>query len=283
VRILVTNDDGIDSQGLHVLARAVAAHGEVTVIAPDREFSGASASLGVLNEMRTEVHRVPLEGVKEAWAVGGPPALCVLFANLGVFGPPFDMVVAGINPGVNVGRSIYHSGTVGAALTARARGIPAVAISQAVEGYGIEGQGWDDMLKGVQWETAAAVAQAVVGALAAHPVPAPLLVNLNVPNVELSALEGWQRTSIGRVPPRVISDARLEPIEGRSGAFRVVMEWGDAVSLPENTDGGAVERNLISLTLLGQLTDVDTDSDRSAELAAYPAVAAALDSLLAPT
>lgn len=281
MRILVTNDDGIDSEGLQVLARAVARHGDVTVVAPDREFSGASGSLGVLNEIRPEVHSRRIDGVPEAWAVSGPPALCVLFAGLGLFGRPFDMVVAGINPGVNVGRSIYHSGTVGAALTARSRGVPAVAVSQAVEGYGIEGQGWDEMLKGMQWDSAAQVACAVVGALAEHPVPAPMLVNLNVPNLAMAEIEGWQRTSIGRVPPRVIAEARLEPIEGRHGAHKVIMEWGDAVSLPEDTDGGAVERNRVSLSLLGHLTDVDTPPDRSVEEAAYPALATALDGLFA--
>lgn len=275
----MTNDDGIDSEGLHVLARAVAEHGEVTVVAPDREYSGASSSLGVLNEIRPEVHRRQVDGAAEAWAVTGPPALCVLFAGLGVFGRPFDLVVAGINPGVNVGRSIYHSGTVGAALTARSRGVPAVAVSQAVEGYGIEGQGWDDMLKGMHWDTAAAAASAVVGAISSHPVPAPLMVNLNVPNLALEEVEGWKRTSIGRVPPRVIAEARLDPVEGRSGTFKVVMEWGDAVSLPEETDGGAVERNQVSLTLVSHLTDVDTPHDRSVEEAAYPALAAALDGL----
>lgn len=279
MRILVTNDDGIDSEGLHVLARAVAGHGEVTVVAPDREYSGASGSLGVLNQMRPEVHRRQIDGVAEAWAVAGPPALCVLFAGLGVFGRPFDMVVAGINPGVNVGRSIYHSGTVGAALTGRARGVPAVAVSQAVEGYGIEGQGWDEMLKGMQWESAAAVASAVVGSIVAHPVPAPMLVNLNVPNLPLGEIDGWRRTAIGRVPPRVIAEARLDPVEGRSGTFKVMMEWGDAVSLPEGTDGGAVERNQVSLTLVSHLTDVDTPHDRSVEDGVYPALAAALDGL----
>lgn len=279
MRILVTNDDGIDSEGLRVLARAVAAYGEVSVVAPDREYSGASASLGVLNEMRPEVRHRHVEGAGDAWAVGGPPALCVLFAGLGMFGPPFDMVVAGINPGVNVGRSIYHSGTVGAALTARSRGVPAIAVSQAVEGYGIEGQGWDEMLKGMHWDAAAAVASAVVGALADHTVPAPLLVNLNVPNLALADIDGWERTSIGRVPPRIIAEARLDPLEGRSETYKVVMEWGDAVSLPEGTDGGAVERNRVSLTLLGHLTDVEAEPDCSAEEAAYPALAAALDRL----
>jgi 5'-nucleotidase len=281
VKILVTNDDGIDSEGLLWLARAVTGLGQVTVVAPDREYSGASASLGVLHQMKPEVHRARLDGLDDVWAVSGPPALCVMFAMLGVFGHSFDLVVAGINPGVNVGRSVYHSGTVGAALTARGRGIPGVAVSQAVEGYGIEGQGWDEMLKGVRWEAAAEVAAAVTGALVEHGQRAPLLVNLNVPNLPVSEMGGWERTSIGRIPPRVIADARLEPRVGHPGAFKVVMDWGDAVSLPEGTDGGAIERDRVSLTLLGHLSDVDTPIDTSAEEGAYPVMAAALDKLFA--
>ncbi|HET9076632.1 MAG TPA: 5'/3'-nucleotidase SurE [Acidimicrobiales bacterium] len=279
MRILVTNDDGIDSEGLAWLAGAVAAHGDVTVVAPDREYSGASASLGALNELRPEVRRARVDGVGEAWTVSGPPALCVMFATLGVFDRAFDLVVSGINPGVNVGRSVYHSGTVGAALTARSRGLPAIAVSQAVEGYGIEGQGWDEMLKGLHWEAAAQVASAVTAGLAGHGLLAPMVVNLNVPNLALADMAGWERTSIGRVPPRVIADARLEPHEGHSGAYRVVMEWGDAVSLPEGTDGGAVERDRVSLTLLGHLTEVEGLDDHGAEDAIYPALAAALDEL----
>jgi 5'-nucleotidase len=281
VRILVTNDDGIDSEGLHWLARAMRGHGEVTVVAPDREYSGASASLGVLGEIRPEVRRVALEGIDESWSVSGPPSLCVLFAGLGVFGRSFDLVVSGINPGVNVGRSVYHSGTVGAALTARSRGMAAVAVSQAVKGYGIEGQGWDEMLQGVRWGAAAEVASAVVGGLSAGGRPLPLLVNLNVPNLDIADMAGWDRTTVGRVPPRVISETRLEPVEGHSGAYRAVMQWGDAVSLPEGTDGGAVERDRVSLTLLGHLADVDTPPDTQAEESAYPALATVLDSLFA--
>jgi len=185
VRILVTNDDGIDSVGLHVLARAMRRHGEVVVIAPDSEYSGASAAFGALYRIQPEVHRTTLDGIDEAWAVGGPPALCVMFARLGAFGPPFDLVVAGINPGANVGRSVYHSGTVGAALTARNGGVSGVAVSQAVTGFGVEGQGWDDMLRNQQWDTAAAVAAAVVGGLVAEPPPEPVVVNVNVPNLPL--------------------------------------------------------------------------------------------------
>ncbi|MBV9659913.1 MAG: hypothetical protein JO337_02020, partial [Acidimicrobiales bacterium] len=220
-----------------------------------------------------------LEGIDEAWAVDGPPALCVMFALLGVFGHAFDLVVSGINPGVNVGRTIYHSGTVGAALTARGRGLAGIAVSQAVEGYGIEGQGWDEMLKGVHWEAGAVVASAVTKAVVDQGLPAPVLVNLNVPNRPIADMAGWERTSIGRIPPRVISDARLEERVGHQGSYKVAMEWGDAVSLPEGTDGGAVERDRVSVTMLGHLTDVDTPTDISAEEAAFPAIAAALDEL----
>jgi 5'-nucleotidase len=123
VRILVTNDDGIDSVGLHVLARAMRSHGEVVIVAPDREYSGASAAFGALHLIQPEVHTAHVEGIDVSWAVSGPPALCVMFARLGAFGAPFDLVVSGINPGANVGRSVYHSGTIGATLTGRNGGI----------------------------------------------------------------------------------------------------------------------------------------------------------------
>jgi 5'-nucleotidase len=279
VRILVTNDDGIDSEGLHVLARAMTGRGDVTVVAPDDEYSGASAALGALHRIHPEVHRTRLEGVPEAWAVSGPPALCVMFARLGAFGPPFDMVVAGINPGVNVGRSVYHSGTVGAALTARAGGMTGVAVSQAVQGFGVEGQGWDEMLSGQIWDGAAAVASAVVGALEAETTGTPVVANLNVPNLAVSDMAGWRHTTVGRIPPRVIADASLEPKVGHPGTFRVAMKWGDAVSLPEGTDGGAVERDEVSVTLLGTLSEARTPRDLEATAAAELLIARALGSL----
>jgi 5'-nucleotidase len=191
--------------------------------------------------------------------------------------------VAGINPGVNVGRSVYHSGTVGAALTARAGGISGVAVSQAVRGYGVEGQGWDEMLTGQVWDGAAAVASTVVGAIVdgRRAAPSgPVVVNVNVPNLPVSGMAGWRHTSVGRIPPRVISEAVLEPKAGHPGSFRVAMKWGDAVSLPDGTDGGAIERDLVSVTLLGTLSDVRTVRDGSAETAAEAAISEALDALL---
>lgn len=257
MRILVTNDDGVDSVGLHVLARALREHGDVVVVAPDTEYSGASAALGAIHLMVPEVRRRHIDGLDEVWAVEGPPALCVMFARLGVFGPRFDLVVAGINPGVNVGRSVYHSGTVGAAITARLGGVPGVAVSQAVTGFGVEGQGWGEALREQRWETAAAVGSAVVGGLVAARPADPPVVNVNVPNLALDEVRGWRYTTVGTLPPRAMSSAVLEAKPGHEDGFVVRMTWGDPVVLPIETDGGAVEAGEVSLTYLSRYTAVD--------------------------
>jgi 5'-nucleotidase len=262
MRLLVTNDDGIDSVGLHHLVRALAPLGEVVVAAPDREYSGASAAVGALHLMHPEVHRTEMAGATEAWAVSGPPALCVLFARLGAFGGKrFDLVVSGINPGANVGRSVYHSGTVGAALTARTGGISAIAVSQAVTGFGIEGQGWDEMLINQRWESAAEVGAALAAGLLAEPPADPVVLNVNVPNEPVHAIKGWRRTTVGGAPPRAMARVELEPKIGHEGTFLVRMNWGEAVELPGHTDGGAVMEGYVSVSWLSHLTGVDPHDD----------------------
>jgi 5'-nucleotidase len=253
-RLLVTNDDGIDSVGLHELARALVPLGDLVVVAPDSEYSGASAALGALHLLQPEVRRAHVDGVAEAWTVNGPPGLCVMFARLGVFGP-VDLVVAGINPGANVGRAIYHSGTVGAALTARNGGISGVAVSQAVANYGVEGQGWDDMIAGQCWETAARVGAEVVAAVLADLPEDPVVVNVNVPNLALEELAGWRQTSVAMLPPRTVAAGQLLPIEGRDGTFTVQMVWGEAVELPPDSDSGAIERGVVTVSFLSRIQD----------------------------
>ena len=272
MRILVTNDDGVDGEGLHVLARALRPHGEVTIVAPDSEYSGAGASLGPLHLIRPVVHEVQIEGIDVAYSVSGPPALCVFFARLGAFGVAPDLVVAGINPGSNVGRSVYHSGTVGAALTARNGGISGVAVSQAVDNWGVEGQADEDDVADQRWDTAAAVAEVVVGGLTADPPTPPQVVNINVPNVAIADLKGWRRTEVGAAPPRAMAEARLERRPGHTGGYRVRTEWGDAEPLPPETDGGAVMAGWASVTWLSRIVGDETISDRAV---------AGLDQLLA--
>jgi 5'-nucleotidase len=132
VRILVTNDDGYEAPGLAVLARALAAAGhEVQVVAPFREASGSGAGIGPLNAMGggIQVETVSPEGLEgiKALAVDALPALIVITACLGAFGPPPELVATGINPGRNVGRAVLHSGTVGAALTSVHFGLKGLA------------------------------------------------------------------------------------------------------------------------------------------------------------
>lgn len=253
MRIFVTNDDGIDSVGLHVLARAMRAFGDVVVVAPDDEYSGYGAALGPLHLLEPEVHRTSIiDGIDDAWTVSGSPALCAMFGRLGMFGD-YDLVVAGINPGANVGRSVYHSGTVGACLTARNGGINGVAVSQTVLGLGVEGQGWEEALVNQKWHTAAAVAAAAVEGLVAELPAKPVVLNINVPNLELGEIKGWKRTEVGVQPPRSVATAVLEPRPGHQDAFRVKMNWGEAVPLPEHTDGGAVMAGWVSLGWLSKL------------------------------
>jgi 5'-nucleotidase len=273
VRILVTNDDGVDAVGLHVLARRLVGLGDVVIAAPDREYSGAGAALGTLHLIRPEVRRVEVPGVAEAWSVTGPPALCVMFARLGVFGGAFDLVVSGINPGANSGRAIYHSGTVGAALTARNGGVSGLAVSQAVTDFGVEGQGWDEMLTDQHWDTAAEVGAQVAQAMLRALPEDPIVLNVNVPNRPVGELEGWRRTQVALLPPRTLASAELTPKLGHDDAYDVRMDWGDPIELPGDTDSGAVEAGYVAVTALSRILD-----DPAADL---EQVTAALDGLVA--
>lgn len=274
MRILVTNDDGIDSIGLHVLARAMRPLGDVVIAAPDQEYSGAGAGIGSLFHITPEVHRTDIDGIDESWSVTGAPALCAMFARLGAFGE-IDLVVSGINPGANVGRSVYHSGTVGACLTARNGGISGVAVSQSVDAWGVEGQGWEQMLDKQQWQGAADIAALMVGRLVADLPDDPVVVNINVPNVAAEEMKGWRRTEIGTSPPRSMAKAVLDPKPGHDSAFTVTMEWGDAIDSPLSEDTGAVMAGYASVSWLGRLEAVNPPA------AVVPAAEAALDDFFA--
>lgn len=261
MRILVTNDDGIDSEGLHVLARAMREHGEVVVVAPDSEYSGAGAAIGPLHLSDPEVRSVAVEGIDTAWTVSGPPALCVMFARLGLFGD-VDLVVSGINPGANVGRSVYHSGTVGAALTARHTNIPSLAVSQHLTGFGVEGQVWEDLLVNQKWHVAAEVASTVVEGLLHDDIGDSPVVNVNVPNLELDQIRGWRFTELGAQPPRAIENIELQPtLDNRT--FRVSMSWGDENFQSPDVDAGAVMNGEISVSYLSRILALPPPPDSS--------------------
>ena len=255
MRILVTNDDGVASEGLHVLARAMRPHGEVCVVAPDSEYSGAGAAIGPIHLTQPRVQPVDISGIDTAWSVAGPPALCVMFARLGAFGD-VDLVVSGINPGANVGRSVYHSGTVGAALTARHGNIPSLAVSQHVTDFDVEGQSWEEAIVGQKWHVAAQVASTVVESMFDDNIGDSPVINLNVPNLELDQIRGWRFTELGTQPPRAVERVDLEPSNTDDGSFRVSMAWGDEVVHPPEFDTGAVMNDEVSITYLSRITAI---------------------------
>ena len=176
VRVLVTNDDGFDSPGIFHLAHALAREFDVTVAAPDRDRSGAGTGIGHFDAAAgIPMRRVDI-GVERAFALDGPPGLAVMAAALGAFGEPFTVVVSGINAGINTGQSVIHSGTVGAALTARTFGSHGLAVSLEPS------DPW-------HWESAAEIAVAATRWLTARERQ-PTAINLNVPGVELDLIRG---------------------------------------------------------------------------------------------
>lgn len=156
-RVLVTNDDGIDAPGLRVLVSGLAEAGiaELLVVAPNRNYSGAGTSMMTTDadiprrEIGYEQRTLVEAPDAEAYAIDGPPALCAMVAMRGGFGPTPDLVVSGINFGLNTGPAIPHSGTVAAARTAARAGAAALAVSA--------GFTWGDE-DSVRYDTAAAVA-----------------------------------------------------------------------------------------------------------------------------
>ena len=186
-RILVTNDDGVSAPGIRALAVAARAEGhEVVVAAPREEASGMSAALTAVTADGRIVYEPHELGDIPAYGVAASPAYIAVLAGLGVFGPPPDILLSGINRGANAGRAVLHSGTVGAALTAANDGTRAMAVSLDVLNPAAGGAASggaaitvpdDDAL---HWDTAARTAVRLLGWLAEAP-PGTVL-NVNVPD-----------------------------------------------------------------------------------------------------
>jgi len=270
VRILVTNDDGVDAPGLAALTRALAAWAaspgadgpghEIVVVAPSSNYSGAGAAVGSVSDGTTIAYqRAVVDGAPGVTAYGldASPALAVIAGALGAVGPRPDLVLSGINHGVNVGRSVLHSGTVGAALTASQLGISALAVSLRVGG------------EPDPWESAADLAVALVPLLAA--APPRTVLNLNVPHLPAAEIRGvrWARVSgAGLIKSARGSGAWVSPneeeIEGPAAAeaSHAVMqgepeEKGEIVltvgsPFPHSGDLGLAEAGAEDATLVAQ-------------------------------
>ena len=205
-RVIVTNDDGVGSPGIRVLAAALARHYDVVVAAPAADMSGSGTGIGRF-DMGAGVELTPVEmdGVSAAFSIDGPPGLAVTAAALGAFGRPPDLVVSGINAGINTGHSIIHSGTVGAALTARTFKIKGLAVSLA------QSDPW-------QWDTALGYALSAAEWLLARP-QTQYVLNLNVPGVPSDEVRGVHWADLDefgyiRVATADVADRRLQFVVG---------------------------------------------------------------------
>jgi len=181
MRILVSNDDGVDAAGIRMLASVLREAGhEVTVVAPDRDRSGASNSLTL--DLPIRLKRIDHYTV----SVAGTPTDCVHLALTGLLEFEPDIVVSGINNVANLGDDVIYSGTVSAAMEGRFLGLPAVAVSLVSRNHDPK-----------HYETAARAAVEIVARLKADPLPADTILNVNVPDLPWSEVKGFEVTRLG--------------------------------------------------------------------------------------
>ncbi len=178
MHILISNDDGVLAPGLAILVNTLKQIAEITVVAPDRNRSGASNSLTLDNPLR-------LQRLENGFfSVEGTPTDCVHLALTGLMQIKPDIVISGINAGANLGEDVLYSGTVAAAIEGQMLGLPALAIS--LVGTALQ-----------NYATAAEVAKLLVLELQAHSLPIKNIININVPDVPFDELQGFVLTRLG--------------------------------------------------------------------------------------
>jgi 5'-nucleotidase len=227
MHFLLSNDDGITARGINILSERMKQMGDVTIVAPDQDRSGASNSLTLTSPVRIR------EIAERIYRVNGTPTDCVHIALTGLLESDPDMVISGINAGANLGDDVIYSGTVAAAMEGRFLGLPAIAVSLT----------YDE--KPIHYETAAQAVAFIVERLCHDPLPADTILNINVPDRPWQDIRGFEVTRLGhrhRAEPMVrMLDPRGEPMYwiGPAGAEQ------DA---GPGTDFDAVRRGYVSIT-----------------------------------
>ena len=228
MRILISNDDGYRARGIIALREALQGLGDLTVVAPDRNRSGASNSLTLEMPLRVA------QAEPDVYFVQGTPTDCVHLAISGLFPFEPDMVVSGINDGANMGDDTIYSGTVAAATEGFLLGVPSVAVSLAGFSAG-------------NYAAAARIATEIVQRFQYNAFPGPVLLNINVPDVPYEQLGGVEVTRLGR-------RHKAEPVVKSQTPRGDVVYWvgaaGPAQDTGEGTDFLAVQRNCVSVTPL---------------------------------
>jgi 5'-nucleotidase len=237
MKILLSNDDGYRAEGLRALHEALEPLAELTVVAPDRNRSGASNSLTLDVPLRV----MPF-GERKYLVANGTPTDCVHLAISGLFEnePEHDMVVSGINDGANLGDDVLYSGTVAAAIEGRFLGLPAIAVSLVIQPHsGANSRN--------HFVTAARVAAELVMRVQRTPLHQATILNVNVPDVPYETLKGYQATRLGfrHRSERIV---RMEDPRGRP-VYWVGPSGGEQDAGP-GTDFHAVANNYVSVTPL---------------------------------
>lgn len=228
MRILLSNDDGYFAPGIQALADALAGLGEIVVVAPEQNRSGASNSLTLDRPLLLK------QAASGFYFVNGTPTDCVHLAVTGMLGYLPDMIVSGINHGANMGDDTIYSGTVAAATEGFLLGIPSVAISLTSH-------------DGKNFDTAGRVARDIVERFIRNPIREPVLLNVNVPDIPHVDLKGTEVTRLGR-------RHKAEPVITMRSPRNETVYWvgaaGAAADAGPGTDFNAVERGCVSITPL---------------------------------
>jgi 5'-nucleotidase len=228
MRILLSNDDGYLAPGLAALYQALTPLGEVVVVAPEQNCSGASNSLTLSRPLTVYT---AANGFRY---VNGTPTDCVHVALTGLLDFVPDLVVSGLNNGQNMGEDTLYSGTVAAATEGFLFGLPSFAFSQLNKGWG-------------ELDAAACVAHDIVAHYIAQPLSGPLLLNVNIPNRGYAELQDWQITRLGKRHPSQPVVRQLNP---RGEPIYWVGQAGDARDASPGTDFHATAHGSVSITPL---------------------------------
>ncbi|MFD0740422.1 5'/3'-nucleotidase SurE [Lysobacter koreensis] len=229
MRVLVSNDDGVDAPGIRVLAQGLRDAGhEVLVVAPDRDRSGASNSLTLDMPVRV------VQQGEATWRVYGTPTDCVHVAITGMLEAEPDIVVSGINNTANLGDDVIYSGTVAAAMEGRFLGLPAVAVSLATADHA-----------GRHYETAARAAVEIIARLRTDPLPADTILNVNVPDLPWDEIAGFEVSRLGN---RHRAEACIPQKDPRGRQWWWIGAAGREQDAGPGTDFHAVKSGHISIT-----------------------------------
>nr|MBL8410752.1 5'/3'-nucleotidase SurE [Dechloromonas sp.] len=228
MRILLSNDDGYFAPGLAALAEALAGLGEIVVVAPEQNRSGASNSLTLDRPLFLK------QAASGFYFVNGTPTDCVHLAVTGMLDTLPDIIVSGINNGANMGDDTIYSGTVAAATEGFLLGIPSIAISLT-------------SFEGKHYASAGMVARQLVERFIRDPIRDPVLLNVNVPDIPNAELRGMEVTRLGR---RHKAEAVVKMVSPRNETVYWVGAAGAAADAGPGTDFNAVERGFVSVTPL---------------------------------